>query len=307
MVKRFLAFILLLLVSGFSLAQDMPPLPPDSSVSSGASSSAASSAPALPALPASASSAPAAPAASTDQSMPPLPDSSTAPASSPAASTPPLPDQSQAATPAASTPPLPADQSQPSAASAPASTDNATPVAASEPASTPKPAVKSFVSTSSNKNRPNVIFGGWVKAKGGNATSRLSWTSQQVMNALDVHKYKVLDKAETGVYEGELNKGPQWRDMVFQVPKSKLEVHVFAKEEGKRVWLRVGPPEPPATDDRLEAGRDGMTFAQTQKMRAENLKVLSYLKKKFGRRLSPHYVVPSWEAAYRHSQATADE
>lgn len=275
-----------------------------------ANSNANASSPGLPPLP----NQPVAPAGNTAQpALPPLPDQQSpatnsaqaAPAGNAAQSAmPSLPDQ-QAGTSAtnasAANPPLPGDQSQPSTVTsegAPAET----PASPGEAASKKK--AKHLKPWQVSNSRPNVIFGGWVKAKGGNESSRLSWTSQEVLNSLILKKYKFLK--EDGHYYGQLG-GRQWREFSFKAPKSKLIVHVYIQETGRKVWLRVGPDEPPATDNRLEADKGGLTLGQTRKLRLENLKVLSYLKKKFGRRLTPHHVTPSWEARFNRPQETADE
>ncbi len=148
-----------------------------------------------------------------------------------------------------------------------------------------------------SKERPKTIFGGWIRAKGGNITSRLSWTSQQVLNAMDAAKYKMVH--EEGVYEGEQNKGPQYRKFTFGVPKTEDTVLVLLKESKGRVWLRVGPDEEPAPADH--------TYAQSAKIRAEDMKVLAIIKKKLGARAMPHRYVPSWDAPFDRHKETADE
>ncbi len=153
-----------------------------------------------------------------------------------------------------------------------------------------------------SKYRPNVIFGGWVKAKGGNETSRMAWTSQEILNTLIFKKYELLSpaegKPEEGNYEGQ--EGRQWREFNFTVPKSKLAVQVYIRQDAnKKVWMRVGPDEavfPEAT-----------SLAQAKKERQADLVVLHLLQKKFGRRLTPNRVVASWDAPYRYSMATADK
>jgi hypothetical protein len=309
MVKQFWLFLFFVGLTGILKAQDMPPLPPMGDQPAQPAASNAGS-PALPPLP----DQPAATAGNTAQpALPPLPDQQSpsttqaAPAGNAAQpGMPPLPDQTGATpgtnAPAASTtnPPLPGDQSQPSTVTQEA-TPAETPAASTE--ATPEKKTKQLKPWQESRVRPNVIFGGWVRAKGGNVSSRLSWTSQEVLNALDLKKYKFLK--EDGLYLGQTG-GPQWREFTFKVPKSKSTVKVYIREVGKRVWLRVGPDQPPATNNQLEAGSEGLTLNQTKKMRSENFKVLSYLKKKFGRRLAPNRVIPSWEARFKRPEETAD-
>jgi len=279
MIKRLALFLLLILAAKSLFAQDMPPLPP------------------LP----NQGTVSAAPA--TDASMPPLPSSqapatTAAPAANQGQALPPLPNQSAPSTEAAANPPLPGEAS-PATAAAPA-TETATPGTEAQPekkkeVSKGNPYIKS-------KYRPNVLFGGWVRAKGGNETSRMAWTSQEVLNALILKKYKLISpdkgKPEEGNYQGQ--EGTQWREFNFTVPKSKLAVQVYIKQaSNKRVWLRVGPDEGVFPSE--------TSLMQSQKMRDADLKVLHLLQKKFGRRLSPNRVVPSWDAPYRYSVASADK
>ena len=261
--------LFLILSSGeFVFAQDMPPLPPmdqptnvtvtdntqgnsqappplPSQPATGATSPAPSdngSAPALPPLPAQSAAA-----SSNDSSAapPPLPAQAASPSNGTSSEPPPLPSQSAApaSESAPSTPPLPSDQTQqPSTVSAAPSTESA---------QTPGPEVSSKTASKHHhllhpwqvsRFRPDVIFGGWVNAKGGNESARLAWVSQEVLNGLISKKYKSLK--EEGRYEGQEG-GYQWRQFTFKVPHSKLTVQVYARQVGKKVWLRVGPSEPP--------------------------------------------------------------
>ncbi len=276
-MKRFLGFILFSMTVGFVSAQDMPPLPPLPDQSQAATSNASSTAPASSAnQPASSNAAPA---------LPPLPGDQ-------AAAT-----QASPANPALSNPPLPPtsnDQSQ----------SPTTQVAVATPGAEATKAKKHHHSVKPwqvSKYRPNVIFGGWVKAKGGNESSRIAWTSQEVLNALLFKKYKLISpldgKQEEGSYDGQ--EGRQWRQFNFTAPKSKLIVQVYVRQSGKKVWLRVGPGEavPPAE----------YSLTQAQKIRNADLAALHLIKKKFGRRLTPNRIVASWEAPYRYSQESADE
>jgi hypothetical protein len=284
MMKRFLGFILFLMTAGLVLAQDMPPLPPLPDQSQAANSNTNSSIPVSANQPASSNAAPA---------LPPLPGDQTNQAAA---------SQMSPASSAPSNPPMPPtnnDQSQSPA------TQAASPTPSAEAAATePKKVKKHFHSVKPwqvSKYRPNVIFGGWVKAKGGNESSRIAWTSQEILNALLFKKYKLISpqdgKQEEGSYDGQ--EGRQWRQFNFNAPKSQLVVQVYIRESGKKVWLRVGPGEavPPAEYSQVQA----------QKIRNADLAALHLIKRKFGRRLTPNRIVSSWEAPYRYSQESADE
>jgi len=318
MVKRFSAFILFSLSTGLVHAQDMPPLPPlpDQTVSAGGTASVSAS-PALPPLPA-------ASAASGSPALPPLPESSSS--SSPASpALPPLPASPANNTSSPALPPLPATNApasnaapampplpgQPDAAAQPAVSAPADQAQSSATAETPSPASPAETKPTAKKARserpweatkwrPNVIFGGWVTPKGGNESSRLAWTSQQVLNALCFKGYKVVK--EDGKYDGQADAGGrQWREFTFSVPKSKLQVQVYAKQTGKKIWLRVGPSEPPAFAEAENS------IAHVQKMRDADMKALHLIQRKFGRRLSAHRIVRSWEAPYSFNKETVVE
>ncbi len=139
----------------------------------------------------------------------------------------------------------------------------------------------------------NVIFGGWVLPKGGNEGSRIAWTSQEILNTFEFRGYKLIK--EEGRYEGQ--KGRQWRQFSFRIPKTKTILQVYVRQDGKRVWMRVGPPEPPA----------GQSMAFVKKLKAEDLKALALLRKQFKKRLRPHRIVALWDAPYHFQKETADE
>lgn len=277
MIKWLPAF-LFLLATGVLFAQDMPPLPP-------LPNQGQVTAPATTAPPASDN--------NSSTALPPLPAQAAATTTAP-----PIPGQPATTNePTTTTAPPLAGESNPATAAAP--TTEAAPGTEAKPA---KKAVSKSNPYLVSKFRPNVLFGGWVKAKGGNETSRMAWTSQEILNALIFKKYKLLSpeegKPEEGNYEGQ--GGRQWREFNFIVPKSKLAVQVYIRQDAsKKVWMRVGPDEgvfPAET-----------SLARSKKMRQADLVVLHLLQKKFGRRLSPNRVVASWEAPYRYSMATADE
>lgn len=299
-MKLISTFMLFFTITSFVFSQDMPPLPPmnnqaavsaDSNTSAPAlpplpdqpgAASSASSSPALPPLPGQ----PAAPA-SGSPALPPLPDQA-APANKASPAMPPLPGQPAAAPAGTASPEMPPLPGQAAAPAAPGSAE-ATGTPAETTAET-KPAKKTAQPWwTKTKDRPNVIFGGWVKSKGGNESSRIAWTSQEVLNALLFKGYKVVK--EDGKYDGQEGAGGhQWREITFSVPKSKMTTQVYVKQVGKKVFLRVGPSEPPAFAE--------YSIAQVAKMRDANLKALRLVQKKLGRRLSPHHIVRSFEAPY---------
>lgn len=300
MKKRFLALPLLCLTAAILSAQDMPPLPDLPNQGSQAPATNAGSNPSPP------------PPASDNGSaaLPPLPDQSAAPASNtapppapgdqgqgaPATSSPalpPLPNQGSAV------PPAPAEQGQGavSAPSNPPAAEQAAP--ATEAAAPPegaktKKAAKSVPPWKVSKWRPNAIFDGWVLAKGGNESSRLAWTSQEVLNTFLFKGYKNLP--EEGAYDGEGKK--EWRRFTFQAPQSKQTFHVYIKGAGKKVWLRLRPGEP--------AVPAAFNLAQVRKMRQTDLNALHLLQKKLKGRLRPGRVIVSWEPS-RFQQAAGEE
>lgn len=142
----------------------------------------------------------------------------------------------------------------------------------------------------------NAILGGWVRAKGGNESSRLSWASQGALNALVFHGYTVLE--EKGLYDGQAGApGKQWRLITFRVPKSKRSLEVFVTHVRGRVWMRVGPSEPPPFSIN--------SIAQVKQVRADSVKALGHIRKELGARYKPHRK-GSWEAPYSYAMATAD-
>lgn len=279
---RFWTFLVLASLVSLAVAQDMPPLPPLPD-QPGANNSTATTAP---------PSAPAAPAANGAPELPPLPGDNAA-ASAPVSNTAPAlpaPSSTEAA------PVLPAPGTDQSALAAPT-----TETAPEEtPAKPVKKAGKKRHPWQVSNYRPNVIFGGWVHAKGGNGSSRIAWASQEVLNALLFHKYRLINplegKAENGNYDGQ--PGRQWREFTFVAPKSKVQVNVYLRNSGKKVWLRVGPGEgtPPAST----------SLAQANKLKVADLTALHLIQKKLGHRLSPNRVVPHWDAPYRYAAASAD-
>lgn len=338
MMKRYLSFIFFVALSGSTLAQDMPPLPgaagapsdlpglPGGSSPAPAAPAPGGDMPGLPGLPGGSSPAPSASAPGGDMpGLPGLPGGSSPAPSGDASGLPALPGNSAPAAsnglpalpgdaaPAAGMPALPGDaapaagmpalpgETAPTAAPAPAPAEAAPAEAApaeAAPAAETKPVEEAKPAYQQSKTRPKVIFGGWINAKGGNITSKLSWVSQEILNVMDRAHWKMIK--EEGVYQGEENKGPQSRTFTFGVPGSKeATVEVYLKQVGKKVWLRVGPPEEPAPADH--------TLTQSERIRANNQKVMNILKAKFKGRLGPHHYVPDWTAPYDHQKGTADE
>jgi hypothetical protein len=262
MSKRFLASLVFFLAAGFLAAQDMPPLPP--MPDQGAPSN--SNANALPPLPGDSNPAPGA------QALPPLPGGEAAPTGN-------------------GLPPVPGEPAAP-VAEAPSSPAPESPVVVKKVSARSKTLKPWQIS----KWRPNVIYGGWVKAKGGNESSRLAWTSQEVLNALEFKGYRAK---EEGRYDGQDQK--QWRKFTFKIPKAKAAdepVVVYLRQGGKKVWLRVGPDEAPPSAK--------FNLTQVKKQEKENQKALRLIQKKLGRRLTPNRVIQSWDAPYRYAAGTAD-
>jgi len=269
MRKIFLAVMVFFTV-GILAAQDLPPLPGDDSSASGG----------LPPLPGADNSAPGGlpPLPGTDNSapapggLPPLPGTD----NSAPGGLPPLPGTDNS-TPGL--PPLPGQESQAPAA----------PVLSPAPVVSPAPVKAAeknpdFIS----KHQPNVIFGGWVNPKGGGAQIRIAWTSQEVLNALDKKGYTVEN--EKGDYVQN-----KWRLFTFAAPRSEMSFQVYLLQSGKKVWMRVGPPEAPA----------GVPLARVERMKAEHLKVLNTLRAQFKGRLIPRRK-GRWDSPFDHVKQTAD-
>lgn len=282
MTKRSGAFILFFLVTGWVSAQDMPPLPPMADQSQ----ASAKATPPSPAAQQPATDQQSSPNNGGSPALPPLPSqgqsatSSAAPASSDNGGLPPVPNQDATATPAATT-----------EAGSTTETASATPAATPAAGQPVKKHAKKLKPWEISKWRPSVIFAGWIAAKGGNEYSRLAWASQEVQNALLFKGYKLVK--EDGRYEGDRT-GYQWREFTFNHRKSKSSVQVYLRPMGKKVWMRVGPSEPPAPAV--------YNLAQVQKMRKADLAALHLLKKKFGRRLAPRRMVSDWNAPYDYAK-----
>ena len=146
--------------------------------------------------------------------------------------------------------------------------------------------------------RPGVIFSGWVYSRNGNATARIAWAAQHVLNALDFNGFKFVK--ETGLYPGQdKGTGKQWREFEFTPPSgqwnhNKWPLFVYLRQEGKRVWLRVGPSEPPPPAI--------YSVTDVAKMRDVSLKALGYIQKEFGRSLKARQVAPVWETSYNFAK-----
>lgn len=284
---------------------DLPSPGGDPSLLSGSASSMSSPA-GLPDLPAT-ESAPVM-TTSTSSALPDLPPMNAAPAVAPSTEFPGLPglpgETVTAAAPAL--PPLPGEQ--PAAAPAPAVPAPEAAVAAPAPAS-PAPAVAAdgaapatdqsqaapaVVKKAAKKvakkpkspwavlppRHPNTMFGGYVTPKGRGEEMHLAWSSQEILNAMLGNKYELLKE------EGEYNPGG-WREFTFQQIKTKRQVQVYVKAAGRnKVWMRVGPGEPPA----------GVTFKEATNVRKESEVALKILKKKFGKNFAPRQ--KTWEAPY---------
>jgi hypothetical protein len=267
----------------------LPPLPGASDQASAPSDGA------LPPLPAG-NTAPAGNA----QTLPPLPGESSA-SNAGETALPPLPGQEGAAAPQGETlPPLPGQE----APAASASQEAMPPLPGQEPAAAPAAKAKTTTAKSQKPSRPweatkkrvNAILGGWVRAKGGNESSRIAWASQGALHALVFHGYKVLD--EKGLYEAQPgSQGSQWRLITFEAPKVKRTLEVYVTDVNGRVWMRVGPSEPPPFSVH--------SIGQVKAIRSDTVKALGHIRKQMGSRLRPHRG-RSWEAPYSFAMASAD-
>jgi hypothetical protein len=310
-MKPLIAIVFLLLLSvSATRAQDLPPLPPaagtdETQVTAGSgvvistpngsadnvtiqTSSSDNSAPALPPLPSSSNSTQSQPGSTTNSGvgLPPLPGaSSSSSETNSSAGLPPLPNASSNSTAGSGVglPPLPGTAS---GASVTTTSSGPTPTVHAKRKLTPQQKYWA------DHYRPNVIYGGWVKPKGGEVDARLAWVSQEVINAVTSMGFTVAK--EEGNYEGQ--PGIQWRQWTFQSPKTDLTPQVYIKPLGNRVWLRVGPPEAPA----------GLTLSQVQAIQRQDQKVLRVVRLKLGRRLSPHHR-GNWDAPYSAERESADE
>jgi hypothetical protein len=317
-MKPLIAIVFLLLLSASAArAQDLPPLPPaagtdETQVTAGSgvvistpngstdnvtiqTSSSDNSAPALPPLPSSSDSTQSQPGSTTNSGvgLPPLPGaSSNSSGTNGSAGLPPLPNASSNSTggqtesssgSGVGLPPLPGTASSPSVAATPF---GSSPTVHAKRKLTPQQKYWA------DHYRPNVIYGGWVKPKGGEVDARLAWVSQEVINAVTSMGFTVAK--EEGNYEGQ--PGIQWRQWTFQSSKTDVTPQVYIKPLGNRVWLRVGPPEAPA----------GLTLSQVQAIQRQDQKVLRVVRLKLGRRLSPHHR-GNWDAPYSTERESADE
>jgi hypothetical protein len=253
-----------------------------------------------------------APAGQTDNDLPPLPgETASQAAPSNDAALPPLPGDTAPAASQEALPPLPGQEpaaapAQPAAQAAstqPTPAETMPPLPGQEPAPTPEVKAKSAAKPQkearpweATKKRANAILGGWVRAKGGNESSRIAWASQGALHALVFHGYKVLD--EKGLYEGQAGaQGNQWRLITFEVPKAKRTLEVYVTDVKGRVWMRVGPSEPPPFSVH--------SIGQVKAIRSDSLKALAHIRKQMGKRLRPHRG-KSWEAPYSFALASAD-
>lgn len=304
-----------LISASWVLGQDMPPLPdmPDGTPTT--STAPSGSAPALPPLPdngnasvapsSAAAPMPALPTTTDTSAQPPLPSGTST--SGTTAALPPLPDQGTAPVPpqtnttassSPALPPLPGSGSTtetttpPETKALPAPSENVPPI-------TTGPKTKHYprVSWPVPPIQPNVIFGGWIHGKGSNPIARAAWASQEVMNALIFRGYKNHPDLETGNYPGQSGNQNQWRSMFFTAPKTKVTLQVYVKPEGNKVWMRVGPDEPPA----------GQKMAKVVQLKNEDWKALQIIRTHLKGRLAPHVVRADWTARFHRPQETADE
>jgi hypothetical protein len=184
---------------------------------------------------------------------------------------------------------LPGEETSSASATLPGVPGSTTPAVVATPAAKSKTKRAPMKKWTPPDFGPNVIFGGWVNAKGGNTDERLAWVSQEVLNTLDFNGFDFVK--ETGAYAGQAV-DRQWREFSFKSRRDAKAHPVYvAVEEGKngKVWLRVGPSEPPA----------GVPAQEVRKMRVQNQKVIALMKKTLKNRLTP--VKRGWESPYRRS------
>jgi len=235
--------------------------------------------------------------------MPALPDSQTQTTSGSAPSLPPLPDQGTAPvppssnTPASTSPALPPLPGASTETTNPPETKTLPAPSEAVPGTTTEPKKKGHprVSWPVPPIQPNVIFGGWIRGKGSNPSARIAWAAQEVLNSLIFKGYKNLDDQEKGSYDGQ--KANQWRSLYFKTPKSKITIEVYIKPEGNKVWMRVGPDEPPA----------GQKMAKVVQLKNEDWKALQIIRTHLKGRLAPHVVRADWTARFHRPQETSDE
>ncbi|HET9870147.1 MAG TPA: hypothetical protein VFR02_06615, partial [bacterium] len=134
----------------------------------------------------------------------------------------------------------------------------------------------------------------WVWPRGGDVDDQLAWASQEILNALIPHGFTV--SKEEGNYDGEDTSVPQWRQWTFTIEGSEVVTQVYIKPVRHRVWVRVGPSEPPA----------GRSLAEVKAIQKQDLRMLKLLRAKFGKRFTPHHR-HDWAAPYNHRTGTADE
>ncbi|MGH7738539.1 MAG: hypothetical protein ACREL1_00185 [bacterium] len=306
-MTQFIAVLSFMLMSvGLLGAQDLPPLPPAASDTgtttasspSGTASDSSAAAPALPPLPSSNSDTSGA-ASNPSAALPPLPgsaDSSTNTSANSSEAMPTLPaSANQAAT----------DSNATTWSSPNLTTPASGPTSALVVPDVPKTVQHAHHPKHHHKltpaeqyrvdhYRPNVIYGGWVWTKGGSVDDKLAWTSQEILDALVPKGYTVLK--EDGNYDGEDTTIAQWRQWTFSIPHSHVVSQVYIKPVKHRIWVRVGPSEPPA-------GESLKVFKAYQK---EDLKMLRLLRKKLGHRLTPHHR-KDWTALYNYESGTSDQ
>lgn len=279
----------ILVVSPRSPAQDLPPLPGEletqATQSEGfppLSQEGASGNAALPPLPDEGAAGAAASAelpplpqegAPGDTVLPPLPAGDASAKEPPSITAAPSPQTQPPPSPGETQEKISEDSSTKAAAVSPVEAEGATKTAEKQ-----KP-IKRSSKRLWPKYPPNVIFGGFVSPPFASEEGQLAWVSQEVLNALFSAGYQLKEE------RGDLNPGG-FREFVFSPKKGKYPVTVFAQKEGSRVWLRVGPGEPPA----------GFSVPEVFAMREQNQKVLRFLQKKLGARYRAKG--RGWEAPY---------
>jgi len=223
-------------------------------------------------------------------SLPPLPGESAPTAVvGPLPSLPPLPGEQVASVPKngekadstqATTPPQPGEPAPAVTAPVPGESAEGTAPTVAAKAGKKTTAKKIPTYLKAEPAHPNTIFGGLVTPRGRGEEMHLAWSSQEILNAMLMSKYELLKE------EGEYNPGG-WREFTFRQVKTKRQVKVFVKHAGKsRVWMRVGPGEPPA----------GVPHKEAVSVRKDSEVAMKILQKKFGKHFSRSG--RSWEAPF---------
>jgi hypothetical protein len=132
--------------------------------------------------------------------------------------------------------------------------------------------------------QPNVIFGGWILPIGTNANFRLAWSSQEVLNSMLRNQFQLLKEKDDFISH-------QFREFYFTKKKTDLKIPILLTIKHERVWLRVGPSQPPG----------GLTWKEVLKIRHLDFRALNILRRELRWRLQPRD--GSWETPFQYHTA----